>query len=121
GPFRICGRAGFIEGPLDRAELNAAEWVLPPSGSVLRQEFDALFQRVGMLPPAKVVNAENLLMVTTLVEKNDMLTVLPRDVLAHYARYGMLAGVEVAADIDDDLNRGLMAFGIITKNESLLS
>lgn len=120
-PLRICGRAGFIEGPISRAELNAADWVLPPAGSVLRQEFDALFQRVGMRPPTKVVNAENLLMVTTLVEKNDMLTVLPRDVLAHYARYGMLAEIEVDATIDTDLNQGLMAFGLITKNQQLLS
>ncbi|MDX1366699.1 LysR substrate-binding domain-containing protein [Pseudomonas sp.] len=120
-PMRICARAELIQQPLNRAELNAAEWVLPPSGSVLRQEFDALFQRIGMLPPAKVVNAENLLMVTTLVEKNDMLTVLLCDVLAHYARYGMLAGVEVSVDIDDDLNQGLTAYGIITQNESLLS
>jgi DNA-binding transcriptional LysR family regulator len=85
-PLQICARAGLIKSPMSRAQLNAADWVLPPVGSVLRQEFDALFQRVGMRPPRKVVNAENLLMVTTLVEKDDMLTVLPRDVLAHYAR-----------------------------------
>lgn len=120
-PLRICARTGLIQGQLSRAQLNAADWVLPPTGSVLRQEFDALFQRVGMRPPTKVVNAENLLMVTTLVEKNDMLTVLPRDVLAHYARYGMLAEIEVDASIDTDLNQGLMAYGIITKNQQLLS
>lgn len=120
-PLQICARAGLIEGPMSRAELNKADWVLPPAGSVLRHEFDALFQRVGMRPPTKVVNAENLLMVTTLVEKNDMLTVLPRDVLAHYARYGMLAEIEVDASIDADLNQGLMAYGIITKTRQQLS
>ncbi len=120
-PLQICARAGLIEGPMSRAQLNAADWVLPPVGSVLRQEFDALFQRVGMRPPRKVVNAENLLMVTTLVEKDDMLTVLPRDVLAHYARYGMLEEIEVDASIDADLNQGLMAYGIITKTPQQLS
>lgn len=120
-PLKICARAGLISGPLSRAQLNVADWVLPPIGSVLRHEFDALFQRVGMGPPTKVVNAENLLMVTTLLEKNDMLTVLPRDVLAHYARYGMLAEIEVDASVDTDLNQGLMAYGIITKNQPLLS
>jgi len=120
-PLRICGRAGLVNSVLSRAQMNAADWVLPPTGSVLRQEFDALFQRVGMRPPTKVVNAENLLMVTTLVEKNDMLTVLPRDVLAHYARYGMLVEIEVDSSIDIDLNQGLMAFGIITKDQRLLS
>ncbi|MCQ4311614.1 LysR substrate-binding domain-containing protein [Pseudomonas stutzeri] len=120
-PLRICARAGLVQGPLSRAELNAADWVLPPAGSVLRQEFDALFQRVGMRPPTKVVNAENLLMVTTLVEKNDVLTVLPRDVLAHYARYGMLAEIDVDPSIEAELNQGLMAYGIITKNQQLLS
>ncbi|WP_407296937.1 LysR substrate-binding domain-containing protein [Stutzerimonas zhaodongensis] len=120
-PLQICARAGLIEGAMSRAQLNAADWVLPPVGSVLRQEFDALFQRVGMRPPRKVVNAENLLMVTTLVEKDDMLTVLPRDVLAHYARYGMLEEIEVDASIDADLNQGLMAYGIITKTQQQFS
>jgi DNA-binding transcriptional LysR family regulator len=120
-PMQICARAGLVKGPMSRAELNEADWVLPPAGSVLRQEFDALFQRAGMHPPRKVVNAENLLMVTTLVEKNDMLTVLPRDVLAHYAPYGMLAEIEVDASIDADLNQGLMAYGIIIKAQQQLS
>lgn len=120
-PLRICSRAGLVQGPMSRSELSIADWVLPPAGSVLRQEFDALFQRVGMRPPRKVVNAENLLMVTTLVEKDDMLTVLPRDVLAHYARYGMLEEIDVDASIDADLNQGLMAYGIITKTQQQLS
>lgn len=120
-PLCVCARSGLVEHVLSREDLHAADWVLPPSGSVLRHEFDALFQQVGMLPPSKVVNAENLLMVTTLLENNDMLTVLPREVVAHYARYGMLAVVEVAAGIEDDLNRSLMAYGIITRHEELLS
>lgn len=120
-PLCVCARAGLIGHVLSREELHDADWVLPPSGSVLRHEFDALFQQVGMLPPGKVVNAENLLMVTTLLENNDMLTVLPREVVAHYARYGMLSVAEVEAGIEEDLNRSLMAYGIITKHEELLS
>lgn len=120
-PLCVCARAGLVEGVLSFTELHEADWVLPPSGSVLRYEFDALFQQVGMLPPTRVVNAENLLMVTTLLERNDMLTVLPRDVVAHYARYGMLAVVPVAAGIEEALNRNLMAYGIITRNEELLA
>ena len=50
-----------------------------------------------------------------------MLTVLPRDVLAHYGRYGMLEEIEVDASIDADLNQGLMAYGIITKTPQQLS
>ncbi|MFI8480091.1 LysR family transcriptional regulator [Pseudomonas sp. NPDC078700] len=120
-PLCVCARAGLINQQLSREALHKADWVLPPSGSVLRYEFDALFQQKGMLPPSKVVNAENLLMVTTLLEHNDMLTVLPREVVAHYARYNMLAVVEVEPGIEDDLNRSLMAYGIITKHEHLLS
>jgi hypothetical protein len=33
----------------------------------------------------------------------------------------MLGEIEVDADIDRDLNQGLMAFGIITKDQRLLS
>lgn len=120
-PLCVCARTGLINHVLTREELNAADWVLPPAGSMLRYEFDALFQQVGMLPPSKVVNAENLLMVTTLLENNDMLTVLPREVVAHYARYGMLAAAEIEPGVEDDLNRNLMPFGLITKHEELLS
>ncbi|WP_434457418.1 LysR family transcriptional regulator [Stutzerimonas urumqiensis] len=120
-PLCVCARPGLIEHEMPLAELHEADWVLPPPGSVLREAFDALFQHAGMTPPRKVVNVENLLLVTTLLEKNAMLTVLPRDVVEHYARYGMLARVEVGAGIESGLNRDLMVYGLITRREDLLS
>jgi len=120
-PLSVCARPGLVDHVLTRQELHEADWVLPPSGSVLRREFDAVFMSAGMTPPSKVVNVENLLLVTTLLEKNPMLTVLPREVVDHYARYGMLEVVELEGGIEESLNRGLMAYGIITQDEDLLS
>lgn len=117
----VCARPGRAAGRWSLERLRQADWVLPPSGSVLRQEFDDLFRGVGLSPPGRVVNAENLLMVTTLLEGCDMLTVLPRDVLAHYARYGMLEPVALEEGVEEALNRKLMAYGIVTRDETLLS
>ncbi len=117
----VCARPGRAAGVWSPEQLQQADWVLPPSGSVLRQEFDNLFRGVGLSPPERVVNAENLLMVTTLLESCDMFTVLPRDVLAHYARYGMLEAVELEEGVEEALNRNLMGYGIIIKDEALLS
>src|SRR5690606_8212454 len=120
-PLSVCARPGLVDHPLGLAELHGMDWVLPPPGSVLRREFDALFLNAGMPPPSKVVNVEILLLVTTLLEKNSMLTVLPREVAEHYGRYGMLEVVEVEEGIEACLNRNLMAYGVITQNEELLS
>lgn len=120
-PLCVCARPGLVDQPLGLSELHRMDWVLPPPGSVLRHEFDAMFLNTGMPPPSKVVNVENLLLVTTLLEKNPMLTVLPREVVDHYGRYGMLAVVELEKGIEESLNRNLMAYGVITQNEELLS
>jgi len=117
----VCARPGLVDHPLGLHELHAMDWVLPPPGSVLRQEFDAIFLSAGMPPPSKVVNVENLLLVTTLLEKNPMLAVLPREVADHYGRYGILEIVGLAEGIEQSLNRNLRAYGVITQNEELLS
>lgn len=120
-PLCVCAHPGLIKHVLSLRELHSADWVLPPPGSVLRHEFDAVFLSAGIPPPSKVVNVENLLLVTTLLEKNPMLTVLPREVVNHYARYGMLAVIELEEGVEESLNRNLMGYGIITQNEELLS
>jgi DNA-binding transcriptional LysR family regulator len=106
---------------LSLVDLQDKEWVLPPSGSVMRAEFEALFQRSGLNLPNHIVTAENLLVVTNLLEKNDMLTLLPDAVVSHYMKYGMMGHVAVEAGLQRDLSRILEPYGLIHRGEDILS
>lgn len=124
-PIHVCAR---IDHPLIRAgralspaDLQHEDWVLPPDGSVMRAEFEALFYRAAMLPPTRVVTAENLLMVTNLLEQNNMLTLLPKGVVQHYMRYNMLTQVTLTQGVQKALDRNLAPYGLIVRDEHLLA
>lgn len=106
---------------LSLRDMQDKEWVLPPAGSVMRAEFEAMFQRNGLNLPNHIVTAENLLIVTNLLEKNDMLTLLPDAAVAHYMKYGMVGHVAVEARLQRDLSRILEPYGLIHRGEELLS
>ena len=124
-PVVVCARRAH---PLIRSgerlglrDMQDKEWVLPPAGSLMRAEFEALFQRNGMQPPNHIVTAENLLIVTNLMEKNDMLTLLPEAAMRHYMKYGMTGQVPVEATLQRALGRILEPYGLIHRGEELLS
>ncbi|WP_240476509.1 LysR substrate-binding domain-containing protein [Marinobacterium rhizophilum] len=124
-PINVCARAGH---PLIRAgrrlspaDLQHEDWVLPPGGSVMRAEFEALFYRAAMLPPTRIVTAENLLIITNLLEQNNMLTLLPEGVVQHYMRYKLLTQVPLETDVQKDLDRNLAPYGLIVRDKTVLS
>ncbi|MDJ0391658.1 LysR family transcriptional regulator [Roseomonas sp. E05] len=43
-------------------DLLAYGWVLPPPGSLMRQEVERLFQRHGLPPPERVLNTDSVLL-----------------------------------------------------------
>lgn len=106
---------------LTLADLLNNEWVLPPSGSVMRAEFEVMFQRNGMRLPNHIVTAENLLIVTNLLEKNNMLTLLPEAVMSHYNKYGMMGQVPLEVRLQRELGRSLEPYGLIHRGENILS
>jgi DNA-binding transcriptional LysR family regulator len=97
------------------AELAAAGWILPPSGSVLRHRFELMFQNAGLEAPRRMIETSALVVLPKMLQQSDYMAVVPVDVARYYTDYGMLAIVPV------ELKCKMDSFGIITRTDWLLS
>jgi DNA-binding transcriptional LysR family regulator len=95
--------------------IASAGWVLHPPGSVLRHRFDMAFSEIGLNPPQNVVNTNNFLAISGLLQQSDMLAVMPDEVARQYEQFGTLKRLAV------DLPCRMDGFGIITRQTQLLS
>ena len=90
-PMRVVARRGH---PLARrrslklAALAKATWIVPTPEAAYRARLEGAFRQAGVEPPLRLVESMSILVNTTLVQETDMLSVMPRDVAAHYARLG---------------------------------
>ena len=96
----------------DIAELP---WILPPQGSILRHRCDMMFRRAGLATPINVVDSTALLFIEALLQETDSLNVMPIEVAKYYASMNILSIVPIELPFKMD------AFGIITKQDHLLS
>lgn len=117
-PVNAVARPGhpLLDGrPLALDGLDAATWIVPPLGSVLRHRFELMFQRASLRPPASVVETSAPLFITRLLERSDMLAVLAADVARYYAARGLVAilPLPMPCQMDD--------YGLITRNDRLPS
>ena len=106
---------------LSLANLANYDWVLPPNKSVMRDEFEAMFHKSGVQPPKQIITAENLLIITNLLEKSQIITLLPSAVMEHYMKYGLMDQVKVDETLQIELGKILKVYGLIHKGENLLS
>ncbi|MES2075222.1 MAG: LysR substrate-binding domain-containing protein [Pseudomonadota bacterium] len=117
-PLCVVARVGHPllgEPRLDLARLAGYGWVLSPPGSVLRHKFDMMFRRVGIEPPANVIDTSELAVISELLRQSDLLHAFPRELAHNYARLKLFAIVPVELPCQMD------AFGIITRQNQLLS
>lgn len=96
-------------------QLEAAPWIVPPPGSVLRHRFELMFQEAGHKTPAQLIETSSLLFLTKMLQQSDFIAVVPNDVARYYASYGMLAMLPIQLSCTMDF------FGIITRTDWLLS
>ena len=117
-PQSVIARAGH---PLARRrglgvkDLAQQAWVLPPAGSALREELDAMFIEQGLDPPKNVVEASSLLVVMSLLSSTDMVVSLPKEAVRPYCEAGVLTVLPVTLDVR------MESFGIITRRGRGLS
>jgi DNA-binding transcriptional LysR family regulator len=97
------------------ADLAKAAWIVPPEGSVLRHRFELMFQNAGLQSPQQVISTTALMFLTKMLQQSDYLAVVPVDAARHYAEHGMVQIVPF------ELTCRMDAFGIITRNDWLLS
>lgn len=115
---RVIARAGHpLAGKrrLDLGDLVDQPWILPPSGSVLRDRLDSTFVHRGLGPPRNVVETATLTVITSLLQRTDMLSALQEETIEPYCRAGLLTILPVTLAIR------MEPFGIITRRDHQIS
>lgn len=100
---------------LQLAELAEQSWIVPPTGSILRDRLTALFLSEGLSPPAETVETLAIPLIVSLLTDTDMVVALPVEVVQAYLRSGQLAVLPL------DLGLRMDAYGLITRREHVLS
>ncbi|WP_426107760.1 LysR substrate-binding domain-containing protein [Massilia sp. TSP1-1-2] len=117
-PHSLIVRAGHpLAGRTDLtlAELVLQGWILPPTGSILRDRLTAMFLSQGLEPPAETVETLALPVIANLLVGSNMVVALPQELVAPYLQNGIL---EV---LPFDLGLRMEMYGIITRRHHQLS
>ncbi|WP_151637484.1 LysR family transcriptional regulator [Noviherbaspirillum aerium] len=94
--------------------LSEAAWVVPPPGGRLRHRFDMLFREQDVSPPRRLVETVELQTLAALVQRTDMLAILPTEAARHCAGSNLrILPLQLSCTMD--------SFGIITRRGHLLS
>src|SRR5262245_38447230 len=96
-------------------DLARQAWILPPAGSALREQLDAMFLERGLERPSNVVEPSSLPVVISLLSTTDMVVSLPKEAVRQYCEAGVLAVLPIRLDIR------MGAFGLVTRREHRLS
>jgi DNA-binding transcriptional LysR family regulator len=80
-PIEVVCRAGHRLAKKKKVELTDvqdADWILPETGSSLREDFRATFLHASMQPPEPIIVTSSTVLRLALIEASDMLGALPR-------------------------------------------
>ena len=97
-PLTVVARAGH---PLGRkrsvslAATNSLTWIVPPAGSPLRRDFDAIHAAAGARPPTDLIETVSIVATLALLQTSDALSLLPEGLARHYESPGLLARLAV--------------------------
>ena len=117
-PHSLIVRAGhplLNRSNLGLQDLAGEAWILPPSGSILRDRLTALFLSRGLDQPAETVETIALPVITSLLLGSDMLVALPKQIVQTYLDSGLLAVLPYELGLRMDL------YGIVTRKQHRLS
>ena len=117
-PHSLVVRAGHpLAGRTDLSlnELVRQGWILPPTGSILRDRLTAMFLSQGLEPPAETVETLALPVIANLLVGSDMVVALPQELVKPYLQTGLLTVLQF------DLGLRMDLYGIITRRQHQLS
>jgi DNA-binding transcriptional LysR family regulator len=117
-PHSLVVRAGHpLAGRTDLGlhELVRQGWILPPTGSILRDRLTAMFLSQGLEPPAETVETLALPVIANLLVGSDMVVALPQELVLPYLQTGLLTLLPF------DLGLRMDLYGIITRRNHQLS
>ncbi|MEV4778213.1 LysR substrate-binding domain-containing protein [Burkholderia sp. LMU1-1-1.1] len=97
------------------AELAQQSWIVPPTGSILRDRLTALFLSEGLNPPTETVETLAISLIVSLLGTTDMVVALPLELVQAYLDSGQLARLPFELGLSMDV------YGIITRKGHVLS
>lgn len=96
-------------------ELIEQPWILPPAGSLVRDNLAAMLVQHGLSLPGNIVESQCLPVITALLQQSEMLAVLPEEAVQSCCDAGILTVLV------KNLPLGVGAFGLITRAHHPLS
>jgi DNA-binding transcriptional LysR family regulator len=100
---------------LQLEDLVEQPWILPPAGSLLRDNVAAMLVERGMPLPTNIVETTSLPLITALLQQSNMIAALPEEAVQSSCEAGHLTVLL------GDLPLGVGAFGLITRRNHKLS
>jgi DNA-binding transcriptional LysR family regulator len=90
-------------------------WILPPPGSLVRDNLVSVFLDRGLPLPRDIVQTNSLPVITSLLRLTNMIVPLPREAVLPYCQSGVLTVLL------ERLGLRIGSFGIITRRDHKLS
>jgi DNA-binding transcriptional LysR family regulator len=75
---------------LQLSNLVEQPWILPPTGSLVRDKLSAMFVQNGLALPVNVVETDSLSVITSLLQQSDMVVALPERAVQSFCKPGDL-------------------------------
>lgn len=117
-PHALIARSGHplaARTGLTLEDLARAAWIMPPSGSVLRDRLTSMFLSAGLDQPSETVETANLPVITSLPARSDMVVPLPQQLVQPYLDFGQLTVLPF------DLGVRMDVYGVITRRNHRLA
>lgn len=103
------------------SDVAGSEWIVYPQETALRPLFEGLRSGATALEGPSAIETASVVATTMLLERTDMLAVMPRDVAEHYAGHGIvivlplelpvsLGLIGIVRDADRELSPAALAF-----------
>nr|AGU11830.1 LysR substrate binding domain [uncultured organism] len=96
-------------------ELARQAWIVPPAGSVVRDGITSMFVSHGVEQPMETVSSMEVPVVTSLLNRSDMVAPMSTELIRPYLDSGMLAALPYELDLRMDV------YGIVTRRNHRLS
>jgi DNA-binding transcriptional LysR family regulator len=106
----LAGRKG-----LQLSNLVEQPWILPPTGSLLRDKLDALFAQSALPLPANIVETTSAPVICSLLQQSTMVAAVPEQALASIGKAGELTALIT------NIPAGASAFGLIIRRDHQLA
>lgn len=100
---------------LQLVELAQQSWIVPPTGSILRDRLTTLFLSAGLTPPRETVETLAITLAVSLLTTTDMVVALPKELVQSYLDLGQLVVLPFELGLSMDV------YGIITRQGHVLS